>query len=186
MTNYCEKLKDHYSKIWGNSPVIKKLMKGPVQDLPQEFGILEFPPTLSRHMWTYATCCMSQPEDKELLELHMFSPIQSEKLVELLTITAHFHRTGELLGLGHTINFGCPWFVKSKCDHGLVSLPYLDGPAIERCEFSMPDLVVQCLWLIPITKAERDFKKLNGLEALEARLEEKKFNYLDPYRPSVA
>jgi hypothetical protein len=42
------------------------------------------------------------------------------------------------------------------------------------------------LWLIPITKAEREFKKAQGLEALEALFEKKQFNYLDPARPSVA
>jgi hypothetical protein len=40
-------------------------------------------------------------------------------------------------------------------------------------------------WLIPITEAELDFKREHGMEALEERMEEVGFNYLDPHRPSV-
>lgn len=46
-------------------------------------------------------------------------------------MTAHFHRTGSALGLGHTVNFGRPWLPGSSCTHGLVSLPYLFGPELE-------------------------------------------------------
>lgn len=39
------------------------------------------------------------------------------------------------------------------------------------------------LWLIPITPEEAEFKKQNGLEALEERFEAANFDYLDPSRP---
>lgn len=69
----------------------------------------------------------------------------------------------------------------SACTYGLISLPYLDGPSLEW----NADRSVRFLWLIPITKAERDFKMKNGLEVLEARFEEMGFDYADPARASV-
>ena len=184
MVTFCNEIRSHYSTIWANAPVVKKWEKGPVADLPPGFCVLEFAPTDVRRMWTYATCCMSKPSDLKPIELHLFSPVQSELQVELLTVVAHFHRTGELLGLGHTINFGRPWLDGSVCDYGLISLPYLDGPMIE--EFRPPSgHAVRCLWLVPITKAERDYKTTHGLEALERKFEQAKFDYLDPFRSSV-
>jgi hypothetical protein len=175
----------HYEDNWNNHSVPKVWSKGPVEELPPDFCVLEFPPSKTRTMWTYATCCMSQPDDDQPLELHLFSPITDDLHVELLTVVAHFHVTGERLGLGHTVNFGRPWIVGSRCDHGLISLPYLDGPTLET--FQCPDFAnpIEFLWLLPITKKERDFKKANGLEALERRFEAAQFNYVDPTRKSV-
>jgi len=58
---------------------------------------------------TYATVGMSGERCKEPIELHLFSESEDENLVELLAATAHFHRTGSSLGLGHTVNFGRGW-----------------------------------------------------------------------------
>jgi suppressor of fused protein SUFU len=44
---------------------------------------------------------------------------------------------------------------------------------------------VRCLWLIPITRAERDYKKENGLEALAELFERSGFAFMDPLRFSV-
>ena len=107
---------------------------------------------------------------------------KGESLVELLTVIAHYHRTGSRLDIGHTVNFGRSWLPKSRCTFGLLSLPYLDRPELE--EFSWDSVVVRCLWLIPITEGERAFKT-HGLEELEALFEEKGFDYIDPFRPSI-
>jgi transposase len=45
--------------------------------------------------------------------------------------------------------------------------------------------LVRCLWVVPITRVERKFKKSHGLEALERMFQEAGFNYLDPQRKSV-
>jgi hypothetical protein len=45
---------------------------------------------------------------------------------------------------------------------------------------------VDCLWRVPITKAERQFKIDHGLKALERRLEAATFNYLDSLRAKEA
>jgi hypothetical protein len=144
---------------------------------------LEVRATPGTSLWTYATSCMSKQEDANPLELHMFSRHESEEIVELLTATAHFHRTGKTLGLGHTVSFGKPWQRESLCDHGLISLPYLDGPSLEN--LNIGSKLLKCNWLIPITKAEVEFKKKFGLEALEQKLENNAFDYLNPDLPSV-
>lgn len=94
-----------------------------------------------------------------------------------------YHVTGASLGLGHTVSFGRPWLPGSLCDHGLLSLPYLDGPDLEHLHAG--GVHARCLWLIPITCQERDFKKEHGLEALEREFDRPGFDYLDPGRQSV-
>ncbi len=180
-----EELIRHYSSCWDNTPVEKKWARGPTSELPESFSVLEFSPTASRRMWTYVTCGMSASNSSRSIELHLFSPIQNNGLVELLTVVAHYHCTDTPLGLGHTINFGRPWLPNSSCSYGLISLPYLDGPELEKWRRQATKKTVECLWLLPITLAERDFKIKYGLDALEAKFEEANFNYLDPLRESV-
>jgi len=126
---------------------------------------------------------MSQQNDSPPLELHIFSPVESNSHVELLTGIAHYHLTGAYLDVGHTVNFGREWLPKSACDHGLISLPYLDGPKLEWLQLG--ENRVRFLWLIPITKHELEFKKAHGLKALEDRFEKRQVNYIDPQRQSV-
>lgn len=44
---------------------------------------------------------------------------------------------------------------------------------------------VRFLWLLPITRAEREFKKARGTGALKQRFEEAQLDVLDPRRASV-
>jgi hypothetical protein len=135
-------------------------------------------------MRAYATVCMSQPRDEDPIELHLLTHNEGprlESLVELLTVVAHYHRTGSRLGLGHTVNFGRPWVRGSLCSHGVISLPYLDGPDLEWLDAPK----VRFLWLVPVTAAEVAFKREHGLEALEEAFEAAQFAFLDPARASV-
>ncbi|MDP1825629.1 MAG: suppressor of fused domain protein [Archangium sp.] len=154
---------------------------GPVHELPEEFEVLVF---RRQDTLSYATCCMSQPSDEERVELHLLTRVTQgfrAELVELMAAVAHYHRTGARLGLGHSVNFGRPWVEGATSSFGLISLPYLDGPSVEW----MAEPAVRCLWLIPITEEEREFKKSRGGEALERRFEAAQFDYLDPFRGSV-
>jgi len=181
---YRNRIAQHYADAWSQDYSVRRWLDGPVDQLPGDFCILEFARRTTRDMWTYATCCMSQPSDERRLELHLFSPRADETLVELLTAIAHYHRTGESLWLGHSVNLGRPWLPHSSCDHGLISLPYLDGPALEV--LTLPGRGnARFLWLIPVTKAEVQFKGSQGLEALEQAFERSRVNYLDPVRESV-
>ena len=182
---YSDLIVRHYESCWSNKSMPHTWREGRSGDLPAEFRVLEFRPNERRDMWTYATCCMSQPSDVLKTELHLFSPSEERDHVELLTVIAHYHRTGEQIGLGHSVNFGRPWFSGSACDYGLISLPYLDGPDLENLSLDDLGTGIKCLWLIPITKSEREFKKRQGVEALESKLEDASFNYLDPARQTV-
>ena len=177
-------IENHYASFWKETARLCDPIRGPVHELPPDFLVLQYPPHRERRKWTYATRCMSQPEDTHPLEIHMFSPYESPLIVELLYATAHYHRTGAKLGLWHTVNFGRPWLVGSNCKYGYISQPYLDDPALE--ELQTERSVIQFGWLIPITATEREYKIKNGAEALEKRFERWRSDYANPLRNSVA
>jgi hypothetical protein len=118
-------------------------------------------------------------------EVHLFAPDRNDLHVELLTALGHYHRTGARVGLGDTVNFGRPWLPGSTCTHGLLSLPYLDGPGVEWLHLA-DGACVRFLWLVPITAEELAYKKKHGVDALEACFERAGLNYLDANRHSVA
>ena len=138
-------------------------------------------------MWTYATCCMSQQSDPNKIELHIFSSKKDTSIIELLTVTAHYHRTAHLLGLNHTVNFGRPWQDSSKCEYGLISLPYVDGPELENYELSDGGInyIIKFYWLIPVTESEISFKKKFGIEQLELKFDDEGLDYLNANRKSL-
>ena len=181
---YRRRILKHYARAWGCGGEDAVFLKGPTHELPADFSVRLFPPTKHRAYWVYATCSMSQPDDCRGLELHMFSRYRSPEPVELLYVTAHFHRYGEELGWGHTVSFGRPWIDDSHCDHGFISTPYMDGPKLEVLRLPRGKSI-SCLWLLPVTKEEVEFKKKAGIEALEQRFESAKLNYLDPKRKSL-
>ena len=183
MDIWCDAVETHYRSFWGREGEVCPFAAGPVNDLPADFRVLRYPPTATRTMWTYATVGMSARDDASGVELHMFADTAAPELVELLFAVAHYHRTETLLGLGHTVNFGKPWRSGSSCSRGLVSLPYLDGPALELADIF--DRPVRCLWLIPITESELAYKTANGLEALERKFDEQPFDYARAQRPGV-
>lgn len=181
--SYAAQIESHYVKYFGEVLRRSDLGKGPTQQLPSGFQVLGF--QRSGDTRVSATLCMSQVGDRVPLELHLLRSVgssQTEREVEILTAVAHYHRTGATLGHGHTVNFGVPISPDSPMSHGLISLPYLDGPGLEWLEHPP----VRFLWLIPISKAELEFKVAHGLEALEARFDEVGLDYLDDNRGSVA
>ncbi|HEY9001789.1 MAG TPA: suppressor of fused domain protein [Mucilaginibacter sp.] len=183
---YKDLLIKHYSNIWGKKFRERTWDRGPMKGLSSDFSILEFEPSLNRNMWTYSTCGMSTFTHIRPIELHVFSSIQDDSILELLTSVSYYHNVDDNLDLGHTVNFGRSWQDSSTCSYGLISLPYLDGPDLEIFNPSKEGLkIVHCYWLIPITEAELEFKKQFGLETLEERFDETQFNYVNPQRESV-
>ena len=178
---YCDSLRKHYEEFYGVKGTRRDWTIGPVEKLHPDFYILEFAPNKTHNMWTYLTIGMSLDRtDDNLIELFVYSPEQNESLVELLTINASFHRNSEYLNLHHTVNFGQPWINNSRCDHGFISLPYLDGEGLEIFDFQEQE--IHCYWLIPITEKEREFKSEKGCEALEQLFEDEQIDYLNPNR----
>ncbi|KAA0699947.1 suppressor of fused domain protein [Neorhizobium sp. P12A] len=173
----------HYERSWGTRPQKVDFSEGPIHQLPPDFAVLKFGPSADRDMWTYSTACMSQEGDKKALELHVHSPYETDDVAELLVATAHYHRTGAILDLGHSVNFGRPWLNHARADHGLILLPYLDGPSLEI--FNLEGGPIHFYWLLPITREEITFKKIHGLEALETEFDKVGLKYLSPDRGSV-
>jgi hypothetical protein len=183
MPAYQADLLAHYQTCWHTQPVSLRSSRLANQPIGAAFHVLEFAPAAYRARWTYATCGMSSWCVDHPLELHLFSAQQDKGLVDLLTTVVHYHQTEHALGLGHTVNFGVPWQADSRCSYGLLSLPYLDGPALEKLHVGRRQ--VSCYWLVPIKKAERDFKRDFGLEALEELFDQSPLDYLAPLRASV-
>ncbi len=182
MISYADAIDAHYARNWSAPIERQRWTAGPIEALPVDFRVLVIP--RSPEITAYATRCMSQPADAERLELHVMTRAGGPLLldvVELLTVVAHYHRTGSPLGLGHSVNFGRPWLAGSACTRGLISLPYLDGSELEW----LAEPRVRFLWLIPVTDAELLFRKREGTEALEAKFEAARFDFLDPLRASV-
>jgi len=192
MTTHTDTLSKHFEDWWGVAGKRIRVGEDPLWELSEDYAVLAFPPRIRTDKkgktwareWTYATCGMSQPGDADCLELFVESPQETLNIVELLNMTAHFHRTGSALGLGHTLNFGRPWLPGSLCHHGFISLPYIDDPQLEHAHVLGKE--VRILWLIPITREEREYKKKHGVEALEDLFQRSKFRFGDPSRPSMS
>jgi hypothetical protein len=181
--DYRTAITKHCNEIWGDNLQIKYFGKGPIEELPKNFCVLEYKPRHEDNMWKYTTCCMSQETDENPIELHMFSPKQSSEVIELLTVIAHSHRRHEKYDLHHTLNFGKSWIDNSLCTRGYISLPYLYGPKLEDMEFQ--NKITKFYWLIPITDSELEYAKKYGVEAIERKFDTPGFNYLDINRKSL-
>lgn len=179
-----ELLKLHLEAHWGEGTGQQFRILDPHKKLPLAFRVLEFPPSDTHDFWIYATLGMSIDMGEHLVELHVFSQEQDINLIELLTITASFHRNDAPLGLHHSVNIGQSWQGDSLCDHAFISLPYLDGDELEI--FSFGNSHLHNLWLLPITERERDYKMEHGWNALEELFEARGLNYLDTNRASCA
>ena len=178
-----QQLQRHLESQWQTKGRSLKWKQGPTEKLPGAFRVLEFEPSSIHPFWIYSTLGMSlERADSHLIEMHIFSAKQDERLVELLTVTASCHRNSLPLGLHHTINFGRPWQDNSPCSFGFISIPYLDGEDLELFHFE--DRHLHNLWLIPITEPEREYKVAHGWDALETLFEKYGLDYLDASRVS--
>lgn len=182
--DYFDKILSQYKSNWQIDPEIYLWDRGPIEKLYTVFRVLEFQPNGQRQMWSYATCGMSDEFDENPVELHLFSEQRDSSLIELLTAIAYYHKNTSKLVLNSTVNFGRPWRPLSDCSYGFISLSFLDGPSLET--FILPgSRVTKFYWVVPITKAEVEFKKKYGVEALEEKFEENDFNYLSNRRSLV-
>lgn len=180
--DYEDRLIEHYVRAWGQPVQATRLLEGHIERLPKKFRVLVFQPASAERV--FATCWMSPPGEGYRLELHLRTRAQLDSPkdpVMLLHAVTAYHCTGAELDLHHSVNFGQPWQPGSLCTRGFITLPFLDGPELEWME----EPEARCLWLIPVTEAEVEFKKSAGVEALEQLFEERQFSYLDPRRSSV-
>ena len=184
MNKYNAALKHHYDSVWHSNNRLNSFnARGQITVINQDFEVLEIMPSSTRSMWTYATVGMSDKSSEADVELHVFSDIKNMAWVGILESIAYFHLTESRLGIGHTVNFGVGILEDSNLTHGLISLPFLDGSNLEL--FSNGIQEINCLWLIPISQLELQYKKQYGLEALEKLFEKTAFAYSNPMRSSL-
>lgn len=180
MKYYIKELFQHYRSVWKFDKYdIYKLETGPMKKFCEDFSILVIPPTEDRNMWIYATLGMSI-NNRNGFELHIFSNSKNNRLIDILTSISYYQMKEGILDLNSTVNFGTAWASNSKCEYGLISLPYLDGPSLENFK-----LEIKCYWLIPITLSERNYRWEKGIDKLEQLFEDNNLNYLDKYRKSI-
>ncbi|MET7641649.1 suppressor of fused domain protein [Streptomyces sp. NPDC005438] len=136
--------------------------------------------------WAYVTvgCCAAPGEGGPGLEFVMTAPTRDQRFVDLMAMVAYYHCSGHRLGLEHSMPIGEPWVPGSACDHLLVSLPHPYGPALERCP--LPEGYARLLWTLPVTRAEIEYRREHGHEALERLFEQAPITPADPFRASVA
>ncbi len=172
----------------GRATIVLDSPPGPVHRRLPAFHVARIAPAGSDDSWLYVTTGTweTTQHDGHGLEFILAAPQPSGRHVETLAMLSYYHASGGsfTLGHGHTVPIGRPWLPGSACTYLLVSLPYPWGPSLEFCELPEGGHL-RVLWLLPITKAERQFKRAKGLEALEARLEAAAITPTDPHRPSV-
>ncbi|HCT79549.1 MAG TPA: hypothetical protein DGG94_14185 [Micromonosporaceae bacterium] len=136
--------------------------------------------------WAYFTHgAWEVTQDSHAFEFFMLSSEQRDDInAELLAMITFFYgdpRSG--LDVGKVLNIGKPWGENSDLDHILISLPYPFGPDFEHAVIG--EKHIRYLWALPISKAEADYARQHGFEALEARLEQAAIDAGDPFRKSV-
>ncbi|WP_238011846.1 suppressor of fused domain protein [Dactylosporangium sp. AC04546] len=159
---------------------------GPIRELVPALHILSLQPPEGGRLYATAGLWDATQEGGHGLEFVLHAPTAADEVhVETLTMVAFYHASGGdyVLGHGHTVPIGRPWWRASACDHLLVSLPYPWGPTLEMC--TMPGGHARVLWLLPITAAEKTFRHREGLEALEQRFDDAGIIPTDPDRASV-
>jgi hypothetical protein len=161
---------------------------GPVYTRVPSFEVLAIAPGPRLAQWTYVSlgCWDSVHSDRgHGYEFLLIAPELDERHPQTLAMTAYYNAgpDRQRLGLGHTVPIGEGWMDGSACDHLLFSKPYPFGPDLEWCSWVGGHARV--LWVLPVTRAERDYKAQHGLEALEQRFDEAAIQYWDPARPSV-
>lgn len=157
--------------------------QGPMLEVAPWFRVLRFRPGPRYELWAYVTLgACTLRDDGADLEFAVFSEYESPRFIELLTVSAYYHRDFKL-GLEHTVPLGEPWTTGSTCNHYMVSLPYPLGPEFEVCD--LKEGHAHIFWLLPITDQERTYKVKNGAEALESMFDKAELKYWGFGRQSV-
>ncbi|MFF5261892.1 suppressor of fused domain protein [Actinomadura viridis] len=150
--------------------------------------ILEISPGPAAGGWAYATVGASLHADQRGngREFVLTAPVRDPRFADLSAMVASYHcgPKPHHLDTGHSVPIGEPWVPGSACDHFLVSLPYLHGPALEHCALSNGHHA-RFLWLLPVTSSEIAFRRTYGTEALERLFDEAAIDPTDPHRASV-
>lgn len=184
-----EALDAHIRSFFAGHPVTRHTWPlGPVAERIPGFFVYAAGPGPRFAGWSYVTagCWRATARHQHGLEFVLSTNAEDPRHVEVLTMLAYYHAgpDSQRLDLGHTVPIGEPWTPGSLCEYELIALPYAYGPDLEVCAWNNGHARV--LAALPITRAERDLKTADGVEALEQRLEQSGANFSSPDRPSVA
>jgi hypothetical protein len=181
---YRDIARQHVTRFFaGHEFTEKQWDRGPMADVA-DFSVIRFSPGPKTNLWSYCSLGASSPrsEEEERFEFLLLSPRCDDRIVELVTMVAYYHRT-ERLGLRHMFAIGEPWLDHSRCDCMATSLPYPFGPALEKLDSS--GVRARFLWLVPISSSERKFAREHGLDELETRFDAVRLQYWDIDREPV-
>jgi len=152
----------------GHRVELRSFNRGPIYNRVTNFQVACIGPCPRMPLCTFVTlgCWDAVHAEERGLEFLLVGTADNEACLESLAMTAHSHAglESQRLDVGHTVPIGEPWVEGSICDHELVSPPYPFGPELESCAWSAGH--ARIMWLLPITRAERDFKVNQGLESL--------------------
>lgn len=181
-----ECLADHVDRYWaGRTKERFTWQLGRISKILPRFSVVRVSPSGRHEPWVYATSGAWEIQSEERCEFFILSPEETPRHVETLTMVAALHADpAHRLTVGTTVGIGHGWMEGSLLDHLLVSVPYPCGPKLEYC-FATPTLPIRYLWLVPVTQAEAQFVKTQGLDALEQRFDEAGIDYLNPLRRPV-
>jgi hypothetical protein len=181
-------IRSHLDRFWPDRPHEEFVWTlGPITQALPRFRVRRIAPIGANESWVYATvgAWEATATDHHGTEFILVSPDDDARHIELLSMIANFHADPRFfLTVGSTVEIGRPWMDGSAADRLLVSLPYPFGPALEHCDLG--ERHIRFLWLVPITGAEDELIRTDGLDALEQLFEQTNVDMSDPRRPSVA
>jgi hypothetical protein len=185
-----EALRDHLKAFFdGHDTDCVGGVPGPIERAIPGFRIFRVGPGPRFPGWAYVSSgCWSVTADEQDghgLEFVLMAYENDRQHLETITMNAYYHAglPHHRLGHGHVVPIGRPWFRDSACDRCLVSSPYPFGHDFEVCSWDQGH--ARILWLLPITPAERDVWRDQGMEALETLFDQAGIDFANPGRPSV-
>lgn len=180
--------RSHLDRFWPDRPHEGFVWTlGSIGESLPRFRIRRVAPFERRDPWVYATVVAWEATagDAHGTEFFLLSPTENPLHVELMAMVTNLHADARYrLNVGTTIDIGRPWMDGSAADHLLVSVPYAYGPALEKCELG--ERHIRFLWLLPVTAAEANLVRSQGLEVLERLLEQSNVDVISPSRRSLA
>ncbi len=176
---------EHYRRFWGAVPNVLNVERGMPPQLPEGLAVLEFAPTESRSVWSYATCGMSTGDQFRPLEIFVVTREPDRSQRDILAMAVHYHHNVVRLDLHHRLRFGRAWQPDSTCSHGFLTRPHLENPDLEWMPSTPAGATVRFLWMLPLTENESRFAREYGPQELERRMERASVDFLNPRRASL-
>ena len=177
---------EHIRSSWPSERLeSRRFERGPLHAvLPDIVFVSIAPQNPFADPWVNATCGLQEAGAPSTEVFLLSAEDDSDNATEILAMVAYFHADPRYrLHVGEVIDIGRPWQPDSALDHLLVSLPYPYGP---KLEWMGPEgSSTRFLWLLPISRAEAERVRSEGLEAFEQSMDDAGVDTIDPFRSQV-